>query len=81
MEPEHTRHMDRDDPALLNAVATALREYGLDDGFFRTVADLVTRDSDEWRACCGSGCDPCILVIAPAVDRARQILGLRQQQS
>ena len=75
MKPQHTRAMDQDDPELENAVRQALRERGLDASFFRTVLALVARDSDEWRACCGSGCDPCVLAIAPAVDRARELLG------
>lgn len=66
--------MELDDPELENAVRRALQEQGLDASFHSTVAGLAVRDSDEWRACCGSGCDPCVLRIAPAVDRVRALL-------
>ena len=33
-------------------------------------ARLNDRD-DGWRSCCGGFCDPCVLVIARAVDRVR----------
>jgi hypothetical protein len=69
--------MRPDDHALEAAVRKALEDRALDPSFFSTVRDLVVRDSEEWRACCGSGCDPCVLVIAGAVDRARELLGLR----
>ena len=62
------------DEALDDAVRTALAERGLDASFFRLVRDLAARDSEEWRICCGSGCDPCVLRIAPAVDRVRELL-------
>ncbi|MCC6672916.1 MAG: hypothetical protein IT458_17765 [Planctomycetes bacterium] len=56
------------------AVAAALRECGLPPSYHDTVRQHVTSGSEEWRVCCGSGCDPCVEQIARAVVRAQALL-------
>ena len=61
------------------AVAQALAEQRVDASYAKTIQHLVASTQDEWRYCCGSGCDPCVLLIGPVVDRARELLGIRKQ--
>jgi hypothetical protein len=58
------------------AVAEGARYAGLDESQHGFVREFLHRDPSEWLYCCGSACDPCVLTIARAVDKAREILGL-----
>lgn len=59
------------------AVARALAECGLDPSCARTIRDLVERRDEEWHACCGSQCEPCVVVLVRAVERVRALLEAR----
>lgn len=61
-------HLDLD-----RALALALRELDLDPSFGPDVKALLEIPRDAWPACCGSLCDPCVLALARAADRVRQL--------
>ena len=63
------------DDQITAAVAQSMREKDLHPAFALLVRRCVLDASDEWRVCCESDCDPCVNDLAPAVDRAREILG------
>ena len=56
------------------ALGTALAEAGLGEDQRGTVRVLASQDDDRWRECCGSGCSPCVLQLARAVDRVRELM-------
>jgi hypothetical protein len=58
------------------AIAEGLRYAGLDPAQEGYVRAYLRQPRSEWFFCCGSACDPCVLTIARAVDRARELLGL-----
>jgi hypothetical protein len=65
----------RPESARLEAALTrALRENHLDESYRSSVRRYVAMTGDQWRVCCGSGCDPCIEPIARAVDQVRRSL-------
>ena len=57
-----------------------MAEAGVERGFRRSLGDLIARDDDEWRLCCGSGCEPCVELLAKIVDRVREECGPTQSQ-
>ena len=59
------------DPRLEAAVLRALERCGLSPSLARSVAALVPRRHDDWRICCGSACEPCVIPLARAVDMVR----------
>jgi hypothetical protein len=59
------------DPHLDALVLRALERCGLSPSLARSVAALVPRRLDDWRVCCGSDCDPCVVPLARAVDMVR----------
>lgn len=59
-----------------SAITEGARFAGLhptQEGFVR---EYLRKDRSEWFFCCSSACDPCVLTIARAVDKARELLGL-----
>jgi hypothetical protein len=58
------------------AVTEGLAWAGLRESQRGLVRAYLHRDPDEWRNCCGSSCDPCVLRIGNAVTKARDALGL-----
>ena len=58
------------------AIAEGVRWAGLDPSQSGYVREYLRLDRSEWFFCCGSACDPCVMTIARAVDRARELLGL-----
>lgn len=57
------------------AVARGLAAAELPRSFARSVRSVLFRAHDDWRVCCGSGCDPCVVPLGLAVDVAREELG------
>jgi hypothetical protein len=55
------------------AIERALRELDLDPSCRRDVLALLESPRDAWPACCGSLCDPCVLTLARAADRVREL--------
>lgn len=62
----------------VQAVAEAVRQCRLDRSYALAVAEMIDEDDDGWPACCGSSCDPCVLTLATAARRARDILRAAQ---
>jgi hypothetical protein len=63
------------DPALEKrraAVAAAVREAGLDPSYALSIEVMLDEDESSWGFCCGSSCDPCVLVLAHAAREARR---------
>jgi hypothetical protein len=58
---------------LETALDRAVAETGLDPIWRGNVKSLLEREGD-WRRCCGSHCDPCVLHLGEAVDRVRQLM-------
>lgn len=58
------------------AIREGARYAGLGESQHGFVREYLHKDRAEWFFCCGSACDPCVMTIARAVDRAREILGL-----
>jgi hypothetical protein len=54
------------------AVAAAVREAGLDPSYALAVESMLDEDEGSWAMCCGSSCDPCVLVLAHAAREARR---------
>ena len=59
------------------AIAEGARWAGLDDTHHGYVREYLHQSPREWMFCCGSACDPCVLTIRRAVDKARELLGLQ----
>lgn len=57
------------------AVDVAVKETGLDPIWRGNVRSLYQREDENWRRCCGGGCDPCVLQLARAVDRVKELAG------
>lgn len=68
--------MIRATPEELAAIAAGARYAGLDESHHGYISAYLHQDPREWMFCCGSACDPCVLTIRRAVDKARDILGL-----
>ncbi len=60
-------------------VDRALAEMGLDPTYRSSIRRLHDCGNDQWRNCCGSGCDPCVETLGRAVDRVRTIVRARQR--
>jgi len=58
------------------AIDAGLRHAGLLESQRGFVVAYLHRDPAEWMSCCGSYCDPCVLKIGRAVEKARDELGL-----
>lgn len=58
------------------AVDLGLAYAGLRPSQRGLVERYLHQHPDDWKNCCGSSCDPCVLTIGLAVDRARRELGL-----
>jgi hypothetical protein len=56
-----------------DALRQALEENGLDESYRPDVRELLETPRDQWPPCCGSLCDPCILVLWRTADRVRQL--------
>ena len=56
------------------AIRRALREVGLPHDYDAEIRARLDAPDDSWRSCCAGFCDPCVLTIARAVDRARALL-------
>lgn len=63
-------------PEQARAIAEAARYAGLHERDVGHVHACLERDPSEWMFCCGSACNPCVMTIRRAVDKAREILGL-----
>lgn len=65
--------------ALETALSQALDDNGLDESFRSTIRDMV-QDTNEsnWPECCGSSCDPCVMIMHAAARRARALLKTQQ---
>lgn len=64
-------HQERIDAAVSSGLAAA----ELPPSFARSVKSVLFRAHDDWRVCCGSGCEPCVVPLGHAVDVAREELG------
>ena len=60
-----------------DALTRALAEQGIQEGFRETIRRLIYEESDSWRRCCGSGCEPCVLQMERAVDDVRRAIHWR----
>jgi hypothetical protein len=69
-----TPAFEHDEEALDLAVRGALEDVGVHRSYARTVRALLLRSDEQWRVCCGSGCDPCVETLARAVAAARERL-------
>lgn len=58
------------------AIAAGARYAGLDEAHYGYVRAYLRQHPDSWVFCCGAACDPCVMTIQRAVDRARSLLGL-----
>jgi len=58
------------------AIDAGLAYAGLRPSQRGLVERYLEQHPDGWKNCCGSSCDPCVLTIGLAVDRARSLLGL-----
>ncbi len=58
------------------AIAEGARWAGLDETHHGYVREYLHQSPAEWMFCCGSACDPCVLTIRRAVDKARELLDL-----
>jgi len=58
------------------AITKGLAWAGLRESQRGLVRAYLHKDPYEWRNCCGSSCDPCVLRIGNAVTKAREELGL-----
>lgn len=63
-------------PEESRAIAEGARFAGLDEAQQGFVREYLHKAPSDWMFCCGSACDPCVLTIARAVEKARDLLGL-----
>jgi hypothetical protein len=63
-------------PEEASAIAEGARWAGLDESHHGYIRTYLHQSPAEWMFCCGSACDPCVLTIRRAVDKAREVLGL-----
>lgn len=66
--------MDAPDHPLARAVEQACRECHLDASLEGCVHAYLEEPPEDWPACCGSSCDPCVLTLASAARRAMQLV-------
>jgi hypothetical protein len=62
-----------EESALEQALTIALEENQLPEVYRQSVRELLEQAESDWPQCCGSDCDPCLLVFQRAAARARQI--------
>ena len=65
--------MSDEAPTLEAAIRRALEENHLDGSYRRDVLELLETPRGQWPPCCGSLCEPCVLVLWHAADRVRQL--------
>lgn len=53
-----------------DAVERACRACHLDAQFIPSVYAYLDEDEDDWPACCGSDCTPCVQTLSEAARRA-----------
>lgn len=63
-------------PEEAEAIAEGSRFAGLDETHHGYVREYLHQHPSRWLFCCGSACDPCVMSIKRAVDKARELLGL-----
>lgn len=68
MNPENSARLEQ-------ALDRALRDQHVHRGFRDWIRRLVFEKGDDWRACCGNNCMPCVLPMARAVDQVRAEIG------
>ncbi len=59
--------------AELAAVEQAMREHALPAWHREDVIAGLDTPDDAWPPCCGASCEPCVLVLARVVARARAL--------
>ncbi len=76
--PQARVTLDTPDPSgeRRDAIEQALAYAGLRPSQRGLIERYLEQHPDDWMSCCGSCCDPCVLTIGLAVDRARSLLGL-----
>ncbi|MCA9630180.1 MAG: hypothetical protein KC766_21055 [Myxococcales bacterium] len=52
-----------------------MRENMLDELYVGYVEELLEREDDAWRTCCGRDCEPCMQQLMRVVDRVRELEG------
>jgi hypothetical protein len=57
-----------------DAVERACQDTNLDAQYAMSVHAYLSQDEDEWPACCGSSCEPCVLALEHTARRALIIL-------
>lgn len=62
------------DHAVDAAIDRALTELELDLSYRLTVKRFLHSNPEAWEVCCGSACEPCVLDLAAAVRRVRELL-------
>ena len=67
--------MGPNNAAVKEAVLQACQDVGLPDSCRLLVTRLLFTPEADWPECCGTGCDPCTLVLGDAALRARKLLG------
>ncbi len=58
-------------PTLDAAIDQAMAENMLEFAYRSYVVELLGRADDDWRICCNSNCEPCMLQLGRVVDRVR----------
>lgn len=54
-------------------IQQAMRENMLDEVYMGYVEELLEREDDAWRTCCGRDCEPCMRQLMRVVDRVREL--------
>lgn len=57
------------------AVEQACRDTSLSMEYAASIHAYIAQDEDEWPACCGSSCEPCVLALENTARRALKLLG------
>ncbi|MCA9645723.1 MAG: hypothetical protein H6718_18700 [Polyangiaceae bacterium] len=58
---------------LKRLIQQAMHENMLDELYVGYVEELLLREDDAWRSCCGRDCEPCMRQLMRVVDRVRQL--------
>ncbi|MEZ4369826.1 MAG: hypothetical protein AB7S68_00360 [Polyangiaceae bacterium] len=58
---------------LKRLILQAMQENMLDELYIGYIEELLEREDDAWRKCCGRDCEPCMLQLMRVVDRVRQL--------
>lgn len=62
-------------------IQQAMRENMLDEVYVGYVEELLEREDDAWRTCCGRDCEPCMRQLMRVVDRVRELRGEAHDRS